>query len=117
MREEAVELDSHRVAVLPLKNMSPDPNDEYFADGMTEELITALSGLRELTGIARTSVMQYKNSPKRIAHAGRELKTGTVIEASVRKAANKVRKTAQLIDASTEGHTWVPNYARKSDDL
>jgi len=117
MMEEAVELDSHRVAVLPLKNMSPDPNDEYFADGMTEELITALSGLRELTVIARTSVMQYKNSPKRIADVGRELKTGTVIEGSVRKAANKVRITVQMIDASTEGHLWVQNYDRQMDDI
>ena len=82
MMEEAVELDSRRVAVLPLKNMSPDPNDGYFADGMTEELITALSGVRELTVIARTSVMQYKDSPKRVADVGRELKTGTVIEGS-----------------------------------
>ncbi len=117
MMEEAVELDSHRVAVLPLKNMSPDPNDEYFADGMTEELITALSGLRELTVIARTSVMQYKNSPKRVADVGRELKTGTVIEGSVRKAANKVRITVQMIDASTEGHLWVQNYDRQMDDI
>src|SRR5712692_9436623 len=115
--EEAVELDSHRVAVLPLKNMSPDPNDEYFADGMTEELITALSGVGELTVIARTSVMQYKNSPKRVADVGRELKTGTIIEGSVRKAANKVRITVQMIDAVTEGHLWAQNYDRQMDDI
>jgi len=115
--DEAVELDKHRVAVLPLKNMSPDPNDEYFADGMTEELITALSGLRELTVIARTSIMQYKNSPKRIADVARELKTGTVIEGSVRKAANKLRITVQMIDAATEGHLWAKNYDRQMDDI
>jgi adenylate cyclase len=115
--EEAVELDSRRVAVLPLKNMSPDPNDEYFADGMTEELITALSGLNELTVIARTSVMQYKNSPKRVVDVGRELKTGTVIEGSVRKAANKVRITVQMVDAKTEGHLWAQNYDRQMDDI
>jgi adenylate cyclase len=115
--EDTVELDSRRVAVLPLKNMSPDPNDEYFADGMTEELITALSGLRELTVIARTSVMQYKNSPKRVADVGRELKTGTVIEGSVRKAANKVRITVQMVDAVTEGHLWAQNYDRQMDDI
>src|SRR5947209_3581068 len=117
MMEETVELDSRRVAVLPLKNMSPDPNDEYFADGMTEELITTLSGVRDLTVIARTSVMQYKNSPKRVLDVGRELKTGTVIEGSVRKAANKVRITVQMIDASTEGHLWVQNYDRQMDDI
>lgn len=117
MTEEPVELDSRRVAVLPLKNMSPDPNDEYFADGMTEELITALSGVRELTVIARTSIMQYKNSPKRVTDVGRELRTGTVIEGSVRKAANKVRIAVQMVDAKTEGHLWVQNYDRQMDDI
>jgi adenylate cyclase len=117
MIEEAIELDNRRVAVLPLKNMSPDPNDEYFADGMTEELITALSGVRELTVIARTSVMQYKNSPKRVVDVGRELRTGTVIEGSVRKAANKVRINIQMIDARTEGHSWAQNYDRQMDDI
>ena len=117
MMEETVELDSHRVAVLPLKNMSPDPNDEYFADGMTEELITTLSGVRDLTVIARTSVMQYKISPKRVVEVGKELKTGTVIEGSVRKAANKIRITVQMIDAATEGHLWAQNYDRQMDDI
>jgi TolB-like protein len=81
-------LDKRRVAVLPLKNMSPDPNDGYFAEGMTEELITVLSGIRELTVIARTSVMQYRASPKRVVDVGRELGTGTILEGSVRKAGN-----------------------------
>jgi len=117
MTEEAVHLDSRRVAVLPLKNMSPDPTDEYFADGMTEELITVLSGVRELTVIARTSVMQYKDSPKRVADVAKELKTGTVIEGSVRKAANKVRITVQMVDAATEGHLWAQNYDRQMDDI
>src|SRR5207245_9778982 len=94
-----------------------EQNDEYYAGGTTEERITSLSELRELTVIARTSVMQYKNSPKRIADLGRELKTGTVIEGSVRKAANKVRITVQMIDASTEGHLWVQNYDRQMDDI
>jgi adenylate cyclase len=117
MGEEGKALDRHRVAVLPLKNMSPDPNDEYFADGMTEELITVLSGVRELTVIARTSVMQYKDSPKRVADVGRELRTGTVIEGSVRKAANKVRITVQMVDAATEGHLWAQNFDRQMDDI
>jgi adenylate cyclase len=117
MTEEEIELDSHRIAVLPLKNMSPDANDGYFADGMTEELITALSGVQELTVIARTSVMQYKDSPKRVADVGRELKTGTVIEGSVRKAANKVRISVQMVDAITEGHLWAQNYDRQMDDI
>ena len=111
------ELDTKRVAVLPLRNMSPDPNDEYFADGMTEELITALSSVTELTVIARTSVMQYKGSSKRIVDIGRELNAGTMIEGSVRKAANKVRITVQLIDARNEGHLWAQNYDKTLEDV
>lgn len=114
---EEVELDVKRLAVLPLKNMSPDSNDEYFADGMTEELITALSSVRELTVIARTSVMQYKAAPKRVADVGKELSVGTVIEGSVRKAGNKVRITVQMIDARNEGHLWAQNYDKQLDDV
>ncbi len=115
--ELEAELDQRRVAVLPLNNMSPDPNDEYFADGMTEELITALSAVTELTVIARTSVMQYKDSPKRIADIGKELSVGTVVEGSVRKAGTKVRITVQMIDAKNEGHLWAQNYDRQLDDV
>jgi TolB-like protein len=110
-------LDRLRVAVLPLQNMSPDPNDEYFADGMTEELITSLSRVRQLTVIARTSVMKYKESEKSASEVGRELNVGSLIEGSVRKAGNKVRITAQLIDTSTEGHLWAENYDRNLDDI
>jgi adenylate cyclase len=110
-------LDKLRVAVLPLKNMSPDPNDEYFADGMTEELITSLSGVRQLTVIARTSVMGYKGTTKKVREIGRDLEVGSVLEGSVRKAGNKVRITAQLVDAATEGHLWAQNYDRQLDDI
>ncbi len=115
--KEPEELDRRRVAVLPLRNMSPDPNDEYFADGMTEELITALASITELTVIARTSIMQYKNATKRISDIGKELNAGTLIEGSVRKAANKVRITIQLIDARNEGHLWAQNYDKELDDV
>jgi len=115
--KQEAELDTKRVAVLPLRNMSPDPNDEYFADGMTEELITALSTVTELTVIARTSVMQYKGSPKRISDIGKELNAGTMIEGSVRKASNKVRITVQLIDARNEGHLWAQNYDKELNDV
>jgi TolB-like protein/Tfp pilus assembly protein PilF len=109
--------DGRRVAVLPFSNMSPDPNDEYFADGMTEELITSLSGVRQLTVIARTSVMKYKGSQKTASDVGKELNAGSLIEGSVRKAGNRVRITAQLIDTSTEGHLWARNYDRQLDDV
>jgi TolB-like protein/Flp pilus assembly protein TadD len=115
--KEEVELDTRRIAVLPLQNMSPDPNDEYFADGMTEELIMTLAGVRELTVIARTSVMQYKKAPKKVLDIGRELSVGTVLEGSVRKAGNKVRISVQLIDARNDGHIWAQNYDRELDDI
>ena len=115
--EQEIGQDPRRIAVLPLNNMSPDPNDEYFADGMTEELITSLSSVKELTVIARTSVMQYKNAPKRISEIGKELGVGTLVEGSVRKAANKVRITIQLIDARIEGHLWAQNYDKQLDDI
>ena len=102
---------------MPLKNMSPDPNDEYFADGMTEELITSLSRVRQLTVIARTSVMKYKGSQKSASDVGKELNVGSLIEGSVRKAGNRVRITAQLIDTSTEGHLWAENYDKNLDDI
>ena len=116
-KTEGAEMDVRRVAVLPLKNMSPDPNDEYFAEGMTEELITSLATVTELTVIARTSTMQYKNSTKRIGDIGRDLNAGTLIEGSVRKAGNKVRITVQLIDARNEGHLWAQNYDKQLDDV
>ena len=111
------QLDKKRIAVLPFANMSQDPADGYFADGMTEELITSLSAVRELTVIARTSIMKYKGSQKGASDVGKELNAGTLIEGSVRKAGNRVRITAQLIDTSTEGHLWAQNYDRQLEDV
>ncbi len=114
---ERAEPDRNRIAVLPFKNLSPDPNDEYFADGMTEELIMTLTKIGRLTVIARTSMMQYKNASKRVSEIAKELDAGTVIEGSVRKASNKVRITVQLLDARTEGHVWAENYDRDLRDV
>jgi adenylate cyclase len=110
-------LEPRRVGVLPFKNMSPDPNDEYFADGLTEELITSLSNVKDLTVIARTSVMQYKTVSKKVTEIGRELNAGTLVEGSVRKAANRIRITVQMIDAQNDGHLWAQNYDRQLDDI
>ena len=115
--EAAPEREKRRIAVLPLANLSPDKADEYLADGMTEELITSLSGVRELTVVARTSVMRYKGSPKGVSEIGRELNVGSLVEGSVRKAGSRVRITVQLIDAASEGHVWSQNYDRQLDDL
>ncbi|TLY14787.1 MAG: tetratricopeptide repeat protein [Thaumarchaeota archaeon] len=110
-------LDTHRVAILPLVSMSADPQDEFFADGLTEELIDRLSQVRELEVIARTSVMVYKKKEKKAAEIGRELKAGALVEGSVRKAGNRIRVTAQLIDANTEGHLWSSRYDKDLQDV
>ncbi|MGP8077692.1 MAG: adenylate/guanylate cyclase domain-containing protein [Thermoplasmata archaeon] len=90
-----------RLAVLPFVNISPDPNDEYFADGLTEEMITVLSQLRELRVIARTSVSQYQANPKSVSQIGAELGVDAVLEGSVRKSVDQLRITVQLIDVGT----------------
>ncbi len=105
------------LAVLPFSNISPDPKDEYFADGLTEELITLLSHVRELRVIARTSVMQYKTTSKSVSQIGAELGVSSVLEGSVRKAGNRLRITAQLIDVGSQGHVWAASYDRELDDV
>jgi adenylate cyclase len=106
--------DPNRLAVLPFANISPDPNDEYFADGLTEELISNLSLVPGLKVIARTSVIGYKKTDKSVAIIGKELGVGTVVEGSVRRAANRIRVTVQVIDVATEEHQWTQTY---DDDL
>jgi len=97
--------------------MSPDPNDEYFADGLTEELIDRLCQVRELGVIARTSVMNYKKERKNAFQIGRELRAGGLVEGSVRKAGNRIRVTAQLINANNEEHLWSSHYDKNLDDI
>jgi len=109
--------DGHNLAVLPLTNISPDPNDAYFADGLTEELISALSQVRGLGVIARTSVEQYKQAPKPISQVGAELGVDSVLEGSVRKAGNRIRITLQLVDVPTQRHIWSSSYNREIDDV
>ncbi len=110
-------LDPRRIAILPFANLSADPNDRYFADGMTEELISTVSNIGELSVISRTSVMRYKDTTAPIGEIGRELSVGTVLEGSVRKAGNKVRVTTQLIDAQNDRHLWAQSYDRDITDI
>jgi len=110
-------LDSKRIALLPFANISPDPADEYFADGMTEELIDRLAQVKSLKVIARTSVMSYKKKEKKVSEISRELEVGTLVEGSVRKAGNRVRVTVQLISAGTEEHLWSSHYDKDLDDI
>ena len=113
----ATQLDKNRIAVLPFANMSPDPADEYFADGMTEELIDRLAQVKSLKVIARTSVMNYKKKEKNVSEIAKELNVGSVVEGSVRKAGNRVRVTVQLINAGTEEHLWSSHYDKNLDDI
>jgi len=110
-------LEKRRIAVMPFTNISPDPRDEYFADGMTEELISTLSRIGELRVISRTSVMRYKGSSKNIGEIARELKVGSILEGSVRKASNDLRITAQLIDAGSDEHLWSQDYDRRLENV
>ena len=102
-----------RIAVLPLANISPDATDEYFADGLTEELITVLSQIKGLRVISHTSVNQYKRTTKPVAQIGAELGVDTVLEGSVRKAGDQLRIAVQLIDTRTDEHRWSQTYDRK----
>jgi len=115
--KEGSELDPLRVAVLPLSHTGPDPDDVYFTDGMTEELINRLSKIYDLRVIAQTSVMPYKGSLKGIAQIGRELRVGTVLEGSVRRANDHLRIAVQLIDATSEEHLWSNVYSEELTDV
>jgi len=100
------------IAVLPLENLSGDPAQEYFSDGMTEELIACLAQVRALRIISRTSAMRYKGQRRSIAEIARELNVDAVVEGSVRRAGGRVRITAQLIDATSDHHLWAKSYER-----
>lgn len=109
--------DRASIAVLPFQNMSQDPEQEYFADGMAEDIITGLSRIKELFVIARNSSFAYKGRVLDIKQVGRELGARYVLEGSVRKAGNRVRITAQLIEAETNRHVWAERYDRSLDDI
>ena len=103
--------------MLPFTNMSGDPEQEYFADGMVEDIITALSRFKWLFVIARNSSFAYKGRRSTYARSDASLGVRYVLEGSVRKAGNRVRITAQLIDATTGAHLWAERYDRALDDI
>jgi TolB-like protein len=109
--------DSPSIAALPFQNWSDDPEQEYFADGVVEDIITALSRIRWLFVIARNSSFTYKGRAIDVKQVGRELGVRYVLEGSVRKAANRVRITGQLIDATTGGHLWADRFEGPLDDI
>ena len=109
--------DKPSIAVLPFTNMSGKPEDEYFADGIAEDIITGLSRFRSLIVIARHSSFAFKGKAVTVQQVGRELGVQYVLEGSVRRAGNRVRITAQLVDARTGAHIWAERLDRDMDDL
>jgi serine/threonine protein kinase/TolB-like protein/Flp pilus assembly protein TadD len=105
------------LAVLPLANLSRDPEQDYFADGMTEALITDLAKATDLRVISRTSVMRYKGTQKLLPEIAGELHVDAVVEGSIQRSENKVRITAQLIRAATDQHLWADSYQRDLQDI
>ncbi len=105
------------LAVLPLENLSRDPEQEYFAEGLTEALITTLAKIGELRVVSRTSAMQYKGVHKGLKDIARELEVDVIVEGTVLRAGRRVRITAQLIDAPREAHLWAESYERDLRDV
>jgi TolB-like protein len=115
LRAEAASLRS--IAVLPLQNLSSDPNQEFFAEGMTDELITRLAQVRELKVVSKTSVMQYKGTRKTLPRIGQELGVDAIVEGSVIRSGNRIRITAQLIRAAVDRHLWANSYEFEIGDV
>ena len=109
--------DKPSIAVLPFENMSGDPEQEYFSDGIAEDIITDLSKISGMFVIARNSSFVYKGKSVNVQQVGKDLGVRYVLEGSVRKAGNKVRITSQLIDSSTNGHLWAERYDRDLEDI
>jgi TolB-like protein/Flp pilus assembly protein TadD len=105
------------IAVLPFENRSSEPETEYFSDGVMDDVLTALSKIRDLRVISRTSVMQYKGTRKNVRQIAEELGVGNILEGSVRREGDRVRITAQLIDARTDEHLWAERYDRKLSSI
>lgn len=106
----------HSVAVLPLQNLSGDPAQEYFSDGMTDALITDLAQIGSLRVISRTSTIRYKNPSKSLPEIARELNVDGIVEGTVQRSGDRVRITAQLIDAASDRHIWASSYERNLQD-
>jgi len=105
------------IAVLPFKNLSDNKQDEYFSDGVTEEIITYLSKIGDLKVTSRTSIMRYKNTDKGLREIAHELGVSVILEGSVRRAGDRVRITGQLIDAESDEHIWADTYDREMKDV
>ncbi|UCC74139.1 MAG: tetratricopeptide repeat protein [Gemmatimonadota bacterium] len=116
-RDSIPSLEAKSIAVLPFTNMSADPDNEYFSDGITDDIILHLSKIADLDVISRTSVMRYKNTELSLRQIGQELGVATILEGGVQRAGERVRINAQLIDAQTDEHIWAEQYDRELTDI
>jgi TolB-like protein/Flp pilus assembly protein TadD len=109
--------DAKSIAVLPFKNMSDSKEDEFFSEGIMEDILTQLSKISDLRVISRTSVMKYKDTQKTVSEIAEELNVGTILEGSVRRSGNRVRIVGQLINAMADQHLWAETYDREMKDI
>ena len=114
-RAAAVPIQS--IAVLPLENLSGDPGQEYFADGMTDALVTNLAQISSLKVISRTSMMTYKGTRRRLPDIAQELNVDGIVEGAVIRSGDRVRVDAQLVEAATDRHSWAQTYERNLDEI
>src|SRR5213595_2608859 len=105
------------IAVLPLENLSRDPDNAYFADGIQEEILTRLAGIADLKVISRSSTQQYQSKPRNLREIAKQLGVANILEGSVQKAADQVRVNVQLVNAQTDSHLWAESYDRKLTDI
>src|SRR4029453_3375635 len=99
------------------QNLSPDPDNTYFANGVQEEILTRLSSIADLKVISRTSTQQYQNNPRKLTKTAKEVGVANILEGSVQKVADQVRVTVQLVNAQTDSHLWADTYDRKLTDI
>ena len=117
MPESAVLLDGPSIAVLPFRDMSAEKDQEHFCDGLTEELLNVLTRIPKLRVASRTSSFSFKGKKTDLKTAAEKLQVAHILEGSVRKSGNKIRVTAQLIEAATDSHLWSETYDRELDDI
>src|SRR5262249_44711762 len=105
------------IAVLPFENLSRDPDNAYFAQGIQEEILTRLAGIADLKVISRTSTQQYQSKPSNLSEIAKQLGVANILEGSVQKVGDQVRVNVQLISAQTDSHLWAETYDRKLTDI
>jgi TolB-like protein len=105
------------VAVLPFENLSDDPDNAYFAEGIQEEILTRLASIADLRVISRTSTQRYHSKPRNLAEIAKQLGVANILEGSVQKAADQVRVNVQLINVQSDSHLWADSYDRKLTDI